>query len=96
MTTTTNPDSNPATGRSDELHELAVQLYGLIGSGHDSLAYNVDARGAALTAIDVDGKRRPIQTASGEGADPPAWQRARELRDGVEVEPRTMVREPTR
>jgi hypothetical protein len=87
MTATTNPDSAPA-GRSDELHELAVQLYELIGSGHDALAYNVDARGAALTAIGVDGKRRPVQAAGREGADPPAWQRARELRDGVEVDRR--------
>lgn len=87
MTATTNPDSAP-TGRSDELHELAVQLYELIGSGHDALAYNVDARGAALTAIGADGKRRPIQAAGREGAEPPAWQRARELRDGVEVDRR--------
>jgi hypothetical protein len=88
MTATTNPDSALATGRSDELHELAVELYGLISSGHDALAYNVDARGAALTAIGADGKRRPVQIAGREGADPPAWQRARELRDGVEVDRR--------
>lgn len=86
MTPTTIPDSAP-TGRSDELHELAVELYELIGSGHDALAYNVDARGAALTAIGADGRRRPIPGGR-EGADPPAWQRARELRDGVEVDRR--------
>lgn len=87
MTAATNPDSAPA-GRSDELHELAVELYELISAGHDSLAYNVDGRGAAVTAIGADGKRRPIQAAGGEGAGPPAWQRARELRDGVEVDRR--------
>lgn len=86
MTPTTIPDSAPA-GRSDDLHELAVELYELIGSGHDALAYNVDARGAALTAIGADGRRRPIP-GGWEGADPPAWQRARELRDGVEVDRR--------
>jgi hypothetical protein len=86
MTATTNPHSAPA-GRGDELHELAVQLYELISSGHDALAYNVDARGAALTAIGADGKRRPVQTGGGE-AGPRAWQRARELRDGVEVDRR--------
>ena len=86
MTATTNPHSAPA-GRSDELHALAVQLYGLISSGHDALAYNIDARGAALTAVGADGKRRPVQTGGGE-AGPPVWQRARELRDGVEVDRR--------
>jgi hypothetical protein len=49
------------------LHALAVQLYGLISSGHDALAYNVDARGPALTTIGADGKRRPVQTAGGGG-----------------------------
>jgi hypothetical protein len=87
MTAATIPHSAPA-GRGDELHELAVELYELIGSGHDALAYNVDARGAALTAIGADGKRRPVPGRDREGADPPAWQRARELRDGVEVDRR--------
>jgi hypothetical protein len=69
--------------RPDELHALAVQLYGLIGSGHDALAYNVDARGPALTAIGADGKRRPVHTGGGaSGAGAPPWQRARELRAG--------------
>jgi hypothetical protein len=86
MTATTIPHSAP-TGRGDELHELAVQLYELLSSGHDALAWNVDARGPALTVIGADGKRRPIQ-AGGGGAAPP-WQRARELRDGgVEVDRR--------
>ena len=89
MTATTIPHSAP-TARGDELHELAVQLYGLIGSGHDALAYNVDARGSALTTIGIDGKRRPVQTGGGEGsgASAPPWQRARELREGVEVDRR--------
>jgi hypothetical protein len=82
MTATTTPHSVPAA-RGDELHQLAVQLYGLIGSGHDALAYNVDARGPALTAIGADGKRRPVQAGGGGiGTSAPPWQRARELRPG--------------
>jgi hypothetical protein len=81
MAATTNPHSSP-TASGDELHMLAVQLYGLISSGHDALAYNVDARGPALTAIGVDGKRRPVQVAGGGTVPVPAWQRARELREG--------------
>src|SRR5580704_15778925 len=89
MAETAIPHSASATGRSNELHELTTQLYGVISSGHDALAYNVDARGAALTAIGADGKRRPVQTRGGEGsADAPAWQRARELREGLEVDRR--------
>lgn len=87
MTANTIPHSAP-TARGDELHALAVQLYGLIGSGHDKLAYNVDARGPALTTVDADGKRRPIPPGGRDGAAVPAWQRARELRDGVEVDRR--------
>jgi len=89
MTATTIPHSAP-TGRGDELHTLAVQLYGLLSSGHDALAWNVDARGPALTVIDADGKRRPVQIGGGDaGAGPPPWQRARELREGgVEVDRR--------
>jgi len=74
MAATTNPHSSP-TASGDELHALAVQLYGLISSVHDSLAYNVDARGPALTAIGEDGKRRPVSPAEEEAARP-AWQRA--------------------
>ena len=89
MTATTIPHSAP-TGRGDELHTLAVQLYGLLSSGHDALAWNVDARGPALTVLDADGKRRPVQIGGGDvtGAGPPPWQRARELREGVEVDRR--------
>lgn len=87
MTATTIPHSAPPA-RGDELHALAVQLYGLIGSGHDKLAYNVDARGPALTTVGADGKRRPIPPPGRDGAEVPAWQRARELRDGVEVDRR--------
>jgi hypothetical protein len=87
MTATTIPHSAP-TARGDELHALAVQLYGLIGSGHDQLAYNVDARGPALTTVGADGRRRPVQPGGGDGAEVPAWQRARELRDGLEVDRR--------
>jgi len=87
MTATTTPHSAP-TARGDELHALAVQLYGLIGSGHDQLAYNVDARGPALTTIGADGKRQPVHPGSRDGAGVPAWQRARELRDGVEIDRR--------
>jgi hypothetical protein len=82
MTTTTIPHSAP-TGRGDALHTLAVQLYGLLSSGHDALAWNVDARGPALTMKDPDGKRRPVPTGgTGLGAGAPAWQRARELVEG--------------
>jgi hypothetical protein len=88
MTATTIPHSAP-TARGDELHALAVQLYGLLSSGHDALAWNVDARGPALTALGADGKRRPVQTGGGEASvSAPPWQRARELRDGVEVDRR--------
>lgn len=88
MTATKNLHS-AATPRGDELHELAMQLYELISSGHNDLAFNIDARGPALTIVEADGKRRPVRTGGGEGgADVPAWQRARELRDGVEVDRR--------
>ena len=87
MTATTIPHSAP-TGRGDELHALAVQLYGLLSSGHDALAWNVDARGPALTVLGADGKRRPVQTGGAAGTSAPPWQRARELRDGVEVDRR--------
>ena len=87
--TATIPHSVSTTRRGDELHALAEQLYGLISSGHDALAYNVDPRGPALTVIDGDGKRRPVQPAGGAGEDVPPWQRARELREGgVEVDRR--------
>lgn len=89
MTATPTLHSVSTTRRSDALHALAEQLYGLISSGHDALAYNVDPRGPALTVIDGDGKRRPVQPAAGAGADVPPWQRARELREGgVEVDRR--------
>ena len=88
MTATTIPHSAP-TARGEELHALAVQLYGLLSSGHDALAWNVDTRGPALTVIDADGKRRPVQVGGGgTGTSVPPWQRARELRDGVEVDRR--------
>jgi hypothetical protein len=88
MTATTISHSAP-TARGDELHALAVQLYGLLSSGHDALAWNVDPRGPALTAIGADGKRWPVQAGGGgTGASAPPWQRARELREGVEVDRR--------
>lgn len=88
MTSTTIPHSAP-TARGDELHALAVQLYGLLSSGHDALAWNIDPRGPALTMIGADGKRRPVQTGGGgSGANVPPWQRARELRDGRELDRR--------
>lgn len=83
MSATTNLHSAPEAGRSNELHELAEQLYALLASGHDSLAYNVDAHGAALTVLGTDGKRRAVERV-GQGVDRPAWQRARELVDGAE------------
>lgn len=92
MVTTTrahNPDAGgcssngaSATGRGDALHALAVQLYELISSGHDALAYNVDPRGPALTTVDVDGKRRPARTGGGEGGAAPPRPRARAARRG--------------
>lgn len=81
MAETAIPHSASEAGRSHELQELAAQLYALISSGHDALAYNVDAAGAALTTRGADGRRRAVQSQSGEG-DRPAWQRARELVDG--------------
>jgi len=86
MTAITNLHSGPEAGRSNELHKLAVQLYALLACGHDSLAYNVDAQGAALTLVGADGQRRAVR-GSGEGegsADRPPWQRARELIEGGE------------
>lgn len=77
----TNLHSAPEAGRSNELHQLAEQLYALIACGHDSLAYNIDARGAALTVLGTDGQRRAVER-GGEGVDRPAWQRARELVEG--------------
>jgi hypothetical protein len=89
MTATPISHSAP-TARGDELHALAVQLYGLLSSGHDALAWNVDPRGPALTVIGADGKRRPVQIGRGDaGGSAPPWQRARELREGgVEVDRR--------
>jgi hypothetical protein len=81
MTATTNLHSVSEARRSDELHELATQLYALLACGHDGLAYNVDAHGAALTLLGSDGKRRAVDR-GGEGIDRPAWQRARELVEG--------------
>jgi hypothetical protein len=81
MTTTSNLYSSSATRCSDQRHELAVQLYALISSGHDGLAFNVDARGPGLIVRGPNGERRAVRI-GGEGA--PPWQRARELRDGVE------------
>jgi hypothetical protein len=77
----TNLYNASEAGRSDELHEQATQLYALLACGHDSLAYNVDAHGAALTVLGSDGKRRAVER-GGVGADRPAWQRARELVEG--------------
>jgi len=85
MTATTTPHSAPTPGQADDLLELATRLYARVSSGHDGLAYNVDAQGAALTVLGADGKRRPV-TRPTLGA--PAWQRARELREGVEADRR--------
>lgn len=84
MSATTNLHSAPEAGRSNELHQLAEQLYGLIACGHDALAYNVDAHGAALTMLGSDGRRRAVARGGEGGIDPPAWQRARELVEGGE------------
>ncbi|HEU4728261.1 MAG TPA: hypothetical protein VFT22_10240 [Kofleriaceae bacterium] len=80
----TNLHSASDPGRSNELHALAEQLYALLSSGHDALAYNVDAHGAALTELAPDGRRRPVARGGEGGTDRPAWQRARELVEGVE------------
>lgn len=82
MATTTSPHSALATARSDEQYELASRLYALVSCGHDALAFNMDARGPALTVVGQDGRRRPVRVAGGEDA--PPWQPARELIDGVE------------
>jgi len=82
MTATTSPHSALATGSSDEQYELATRLYALVSCGHDSLPFNVDARGPALTVVGQDGRRRPVRVVGGEDA--PPWQPARELVDGVE------------
>ncbi|CAN5666199.1 hypothetical protein BH11MYX1_BH11MYX1_17650 [soil metagenome] len=68
--------------RGNELHALAEQLYELISSGHDALEYNVDSRGPALTIVGADGQRRTIPQSGRADAEVPAWQRARELREG--------------
>src|SRR6266581_3453601 len=84
MNAGTNLHSVSEGRRSDELHELATRLYALLACGHDSLAYNVDAQGAALTLLGADGQRRAVRgNGEGEGsADRPPWQRARELVEG--------------
>jgi len=79
-----NLHSAPEAGHTNELHELAEQLCALIASGHDALAYNVDAHGAALTMLGGDGRRRAVSRGGEGGVDRPAWQRARELVDGAE------------
>lgn len=84
MTATQNLHSASEARCSNELHELAEQLYALIACGHDALAYNIDAHGAALTMLGSDGQRRAVGRGGEGGADPPAWQRARELVDGAE------------
>jgi hypothetical protein len=86
MTATTNLHTAP-TERADELLSLAQALYAHLSSGHDGLAYNVDAPSAALTIIGADGKRRPVQTGSLLSS-ARAWQRAREIKNGVEVDRR--------
>ncbi|HEY4178432.1 MAG TPA: hypothetical protein VGM90_16410 [Kofleriaceae bacterium] len=65
---------------------LAEALYTRISSGHDGLAYAVDRRGPALTVLE-DGRRRVVQLAGDPRVAPP-WRRAKELRDGVEVDRR--------
>jgi len=86
MIATTTPHSASArrSGQRHELagqrHELAVQLYALISAGHDGLAFNVDARGPGLI---VRGRMASVGRFGPAGGAPP-WQRARELRDGVE------------
>jgi hypothetical protein len=71
--------------RSHELHELAEQLYAVIASGHDDLAFNVDNHRVALTELRANGQRRPVlRKETADGGEPPPWQRARELVDGVE------------
>ena len=81
MTAITNLHSGPEAGRSNELHKLAVQLYALVSSGHDGLAFNVSVGGPVLITRGPDGKRRAIQFL-GQGG--PLWQRARELHEGIE------------
>ena len=73
------------------LHRLAVGLYARLSSGHNGLAYNVDPRGAALTAIGTDGKRYIVEQRIGVGADAPAWQPAREMRGGMVIDRRFNV-----
>lgn len=80
MSGTQNLHSVSEARRSNELHELAAQLYAQLACGHDSLAYNVDEQGAALTVLGANGQRRPVRVAGGEDA--PPWQRARELVEG--------------
>ncbi len=89
MTATTNLHSASEARRSHELHELAERLYAVIASGHDDLAYNVDDHRAALTELGADGKRRTVPRKEWEGdVERPPRQRAKELRDGREVDRR--------
>jgi hypothetical protein len=77
----TNLHSASVPRRIHGLHELAEQLYALIASGHDTLAYNVGVGGPVLVMRGPDGKLRAIRFL-GEGG--PLWQRARELHEGIE------------
>ena len=82
MTVETIPHNAP-TARNEELRAWASQLYALISSGHDRLEFNIDSRGPALTEFGADGKRRPVQVGdNANGTAVPAWQPARELREG--------------
>lgn len=85
--------SAPKPGRSEALYRGAVQLYAVLSSGHPALGYNVDPRGAALTAVGKDGKRYAVEeTGVGVGENAPPWQPAREVVRGRVVERRFNAR----
>src|SRR5512140_1223546 len=68
--------------RSTELHALAEQLYALISSGDDGLAFAVSVGGPALIERTADGAVLLKQLVYADGG--AAWQRAKELHDGIE------------
>lgn len=64
------------------LHALARQLYALISSGDDGLAFSVGAGGPMLIERGAGGAVRLLQLVYEDSA--AKWYRAKELRDGVE------------
>ncbi len=88
-TGTTSLHSASEARRSTEL-ELAQQLYALISSGCDNLAFSVSAGGPMVIERNPKAKdpadRFRVLEVLGKGPGAPPWVRAKERRDGVEFD----------